>query len=107
MKMVKIKATDEQMKQMAAKAINASAPIGMGFYHFKHGNDRVTAEDVPIYDNAVYCDYVEGRMVKFHAWKKGGYWEVRENLDPEYQSWCVTYPTWSALVSAVGAEVIE
>ena len=68
---LKIKATDEQMKQMAAKAINASSPIGMGYYHFKPGNDRVTAGDIRIYDgNELFCDYAEGRMVKFHARKK-------------------------------------
>ena len=102
---MKIIATDEQIKQMAANAINASRPMGMGFLHF-NPDSVTTANDLEAEHNGLFVDYFEGRMVKFSAWKHKDHWEVRdENPHPEYQSWCTKYPTWQSLAASVGATV--
>lgn len=107
--MKKIKATDVQMKQMAANAINASRPVGMGFLHFNE-KDNAKPEDIEISNDELFLDYIGGRMVKFNAWKVEGtedQWEVRDGLHLDYQSWISTYPTWEVLAKSVGASVID
>jgi len=105
--MIKIFATDDQMKKMAANAVNFSKPMGMGFYHYKPGHET-KAEDIEIengYHKGIFLDYVDGRMVKFSAWKRDGYWEVRSDLSLDYQSWCSKYKTWKELANSVGVTI--
>ena len=107
---MRILATDEQMKRMAANAINASRPAGMGYLHYK-AESKFDSSAVEILNGTtkpyLKVDYHEGRMVKFYADKlEEGVWEVRDiDLDPEYQSWYLEYPTWQAIVESVGAKL--
>lgn len=92
---------NEIVKKMAALAVNASVPVGMGFIHYKE------KEYVPSDFNKVFLgdffsiDYWEGRMVKMHLRKKDGGWEpINENLSSDYQSWCGKYTTYDDLYKA-------
>jgi hypothetical protein len=100
---MKFKATNQQVKQIAANAINASKPMGMGFLHFQADNN-FTADDIE--DGELYFDYVQGRMVKLRIRDLGnGEYEIADNPTSDYQSWCSTYPTTEALVNSVLAVV--
>ena len=96
---MKFKATEQQVKQIAANAINASKPMGMGIFHYNSGS---VFTDLDIEDDELYFDYVEGRMVKLNIRDLGdGEYEIADNPTSDYQSWCRTYPTTEALVNSV------
>lgn len=112
--MLKFKATNTQVLQMAANAANASLPMGMGFIHFKADSvfkltdfrfSHRGSADTPV----VHVDYHEGRMVKLLVEGKGdGVWLTHGgDADPEYQSWSGTYPSFQSLVESVGAEILS
>lgn len=105
--MAKLKATDEQIQQMMANAVNASIPMGLGHLH---ATNRVfQPSDFPLEDGrGLYGDYVQGRMVKVGFAKVNGVWEVRGCREPrgDYQSWASQYPTIEALAKSAGAEIL-
>ena len=85
---------------MAALAVNSSLPVGIGVLHFDHSRKSKACE-FEIKEGMLHLDYVGGRMVKFHALKRGDtLWEVNDLID-EYQSWAAVYPTWSDLIKNV------
>ena len=93
--------TDEQVKQMAAVAINASQPMGMGFLQF-NPKEVATSVDVEIHRNSLHVDYHGGRMVKFHAHRiEAGKWSFADELRPDYQSWCHKYHSYTDLLDAI------
>ena len=95
-------ATDEQARQIACNAINASAPAGLGFLHAKV--KTYEPADVEIHDGSIQMDYFEGRMVKLSLHKSNdGKWTIRRGAEPQpdYQSWATAYPTAQALVASV------
>lgn len=106
MSTIRFKATDDQAKEIAAKAINASLPAGMGFLHY-NPNSIFTAKDVPTYKGAIHIDYVQGRMVKLYMEKdKDGVWGIHGEPNSEYQSWVQKYPSYFDLVCSVeGVEI--
>jgi len=93
--------TDEQVKHMAAAAINASKAVGMGWLHHDP-TMNITPDDIHIVDNYLSIDYFQGRMVKFHARKtEDGKWKFHpDDLSPAYQSWCLKYTSWEMLLEA-------
>ena len=119
-----IKATDDQIKEMARLACLASCPIGMGFVHYKKDETfpkevfKLENEGNQEYDmNAKWrgnrkelnLDYVQGRMVKLYMREvEPGLWSSPQlnHVSSEYQSWVEKYPTLEDLVKAAGAEVI-
>lgn len=95
-----IDCTDEVALQMAALAANASMPAGMGYIHFK-SESKWTGKDFEVHHNTISLDYVEGRMVKFHARKtEDGKWNFNDFLSLDYQSWLNHYPDWESLHKA-------
>ena len=98
---MKFEASDEQVKKMAALAVNASEPMGLGHFHFQPG-ETFKPEEFDIEDRGIFLDYVQGRMVKLYIHKRGpGEWEVTDRKPtPDYQSWCRKYPTYEALIKA-------
>ena len=97
-------ATEQQVKEIALNAIQASRVVGMGVYqdaHFKGvplGVDDIELDK----KGGVYIDYFRGRMVKLCINKKGNNtWEIRDTVDIEYQSWGEKYSTAKDLVSSV------
>lgn len=107
--MIKFKASEEQLKQMVANAINASSPMGLGFYS---ANMRkvYTVEDVNRFSTSSYIcvDYFEGRMVKLRIKIEGnGSYSVHKKLSIDYQSWCDKFPTWKDLLESAGITEYE
>ena len=80
-----IKATKEQVVAAACKAIAASRP------------DPTEAQE---HFDGWGCDidYFHGRMVKFSMKQLDDHtWQAADNITPDYQSWCRTYPSYQAL----------
>ncbi len=99
--MIDFTATDEQIKQIAANAVNASVPVGLGFLQ---ATRRVfVPADFDIDGEGLFLDYVEGRMVKLNLRRVAGdRWEMPggpPRLD--YQSWAAHYPTYQNLIDSV------
>lgn len=101
-------ATEQQVKEIALNAIKASEVVGMGYYqevHFK--GVPLTLDDIDLREDGLYIDYFRGRMVKLEITKKGeDSWEIRDEVDIEYQSWGKTYPTVETLVKSV-TEIVD
>ena len=109
----KVKDPEAVVKEMFWLAWQAcGGPFGMGVLQNKPAatkddvwNNVATSGDYVggphTRPNEVYGDYVFGRMVKLSltfdtdtiAWND-------RKLDPEYQAWCIKYPTYQALFDA-------
>lgn len=107
---MRFKATDDQVRQIMANAVNASSPMGMGFLHAT--NKLFSAEDFKdcaLKPSGAHLDYVQGRMVKLYIRSiADGSWRI-SGAPPngEYQSWVKEYPTYENLVTSVpGIELI-
>ena len=101
-------ATEEQVKQMAAAAINESHAVGLGALHFRV--KVYTTADIVMTDWGVSLDYVDGRMVKLYIRRNDAdptRWECGRMPKPrlDYQSWAATYPTYEALAKSVGVQI--
>lgn len=101
------KASKKQLRQVAAAATNASRPVGMGFLHYD--SDRVfTPDDFKgeIDKSGLNLDYVQGRMVKIRfaaiEGKRHYYRTYTDETNPEYESWCATYATYTDLLKVAG-----
>jgi hypothetical protein len=107
---MKFHATNEQMKAVMAAAVNASIPIGLGTLHYK--NRKYSPSDFSVDEGVkkVCLDYVDGRMVKFLAYRVdwgSDQWESERKAHREYQSWVDTYASYADLVESVlGVEAI-
>ena len=105
------KATEQQVRQIMANAVNASNGVGMGFLNYETKN--YTTKDIRIDEGAVSADYFYGRMVKlkFELTAVSDHWRVARPMytpNPGYQSWVKIYPTLHALVTSVpGVEIIK
>ena len=102
--MIRFKATEQQIKEMGAKAVNASSPMGLGSLHFNSASEFKPGDfKVPL-----HADYVQGRMVKLDIQKTDidGVWQSW-SFPPrsDYQSWAAKYPD-NSLLELVGAEVV-
>lgn len=100
-------ATESQVFQIIANAVNASRPAGMGILHYEA--KEYPAETFKMTGGGLILDYFEGRMVKLAVRKVAHEeWEVfrpRDDPDPEYQSWASKYPTTKALIESGGGIV--
>jgi hypothetical protein len=101
---MKFKATPEQLSQLAANAVNASVPVGLGLLHATQ--HVFTPEEMrPHVERngaSLNLDYIQGRMVKLYCTKVDkDLYETRDDIDVEYQSWAQRYPTVKALLESV------
>lgn len=104
---VKFKANNDQLRRMAANAINASSPVGMGFIHFKPKEYSPEEIKMPP-DNDFYFDYYEGRMVKLLARKvDDGVYRMINEVRGDYQSWAQKYPDVASLLIESGITEFE
>ena len=111
MSKIHFKATNKQIAEMSANAINASTPIGLGVMHYdpsQQTKPEELMEHVSQSAGHIGFDYFQGRMVKLNFWKHGnGRWSVRDDVSTEYQSWVRKYPTIQDLLKSVGVEEFE
>jgi len=110
---------EEVVKEMFWLAWQAcSGPLGMGILQNnpEAGRDDVwknvqTSGDYvgSLLDSRpgrAYGDYVFGRMMKVGAEYGSDWIELREEAPrPDYQAWCLTYPTYGALYDAAVASL--
>jgi hypothetical protein len=106
---MRFRASEEQVLAIGALAVNASAPQGMGYLQYD-STRKFSGEDLRDHFGrwGLNLDYVGGRMVKLTINRvRGaeGVWEVSGAKPREdYQSWCEKYPTYRALIEAIGIE---
>lgn len=105
---MKAKLTEQQVFQLAANAINASVPMGLGFLHAKP--EDYTASMIEestnlerFVDYGVNFDYYDGRMVKLQIRRvaEGEYDIQPDEPRSDYQSWATKYPTSQDLINSV------
>lgn len=105
----KLKGSDEQIAQMAANAVNASKPMGLGFLAYEPR--QYTAQEMATQlEHWPALDYVGGRCVKLYLRKDAEEWSISCSTEwphPDYQTWADTYPTYEALVASVPGLVLE
>jgi hypothetical protein len=95
-------ATEQQIKQIAIKDIEASKPLGNGFLDY---SKELTLDDGDILldENGLDLDYVAGPCVKLFI-RRGlaeNHWQIKEAADPEYQTWVRRYSSNETLVGSV------
>ncbi len=93
-------ASEQQIKQIVKNAFKASTPMGLGFLHAdpKH---ELQDDEIEI-RNHMSFDYVKGRMMKLGIFRVDeNNWEILDDPMPDYQSWCLVYPTTEDLVNSV------
>lgn len=99
-------ATKVQVAQIAANAVNASRPVGMGLLHFEA---REYKPEEFRFGEELAMDYVQGRQVKLCVRKVvGDQWEIAgggPSLD--YQSWSTAYPTYEKLIESGGGRLMD
>lgn len=100
---VNFSATEDQVKSIAALAVNASKPMGMGFIHFQDREYLPEEFDVA---GGVHLDYCDGRMVKLSITKEQGCWSIDDRISIDYESWMSTYPTVQDLLLAAGVKIL-
>jgi len=100
--MIHFKATNEQLRQLAANAINASGPAGMGFLHYSPTVYK--PDELPIRRvGNIHIDYFQGRMVKLNIWRTGDtQCRMNEKIKPDYQSWMDKYRSVPDLLRSAG-----
>jgi len=104
---MKFKATKQQVLEIAASAVNASIPVGMGLLHYEE-RDYTPAEMEEFFNkNYLAMDYVHGRMVKMgiEFFPDEGVAEINDLVHQGYQSWARWYPTVLDLVKSVMPDV--
>lgn len=106
--MITFTATDEQVREVLANAVNASIPMGLGHLHYD-GSYKFSPDDF-LETNYLSLDYVQGRMVKLHIQDKGdGVYRIFDSAGPraDYQSWVTRYPTYENLLASAGITNIQ
>jgi len=99
---MKFEATEQQIKEIAVKAITYSKPLGLGFFQAL-GEINIKPEDIQLDEDGLDLDYVKGRCVKLFI-RRGlpeGSWHIDNIADPEYQTWAHRYGSNETLVSSV------
>jgi hypothetical protein len=106
--MIKFRASKEQLCQIMANAVNASAPMGMGFLRYDK-TKQYKPEDFEdnVASGNLELDYVDGRMVKLSIRSAEEDTYTLREPRPDYQSWCRKYHTVADLVTSAGAEVLD
>lgn len=105
---MRLSLTDDQVREMARRAILASEPVGLGFLHYRPGLklEEINLKGLDRSDDTInpgiFVDYYEGRMVKFASWKQpDGTWKFHDETSHDYQSWKSTYDSYEVLAKEV------
>jgi hypothetical protein len=95
-----IKATIDEVIEMAKLAILASNPRGLGYSHY---DSSLKKQDIKVVDHfgRVEVDYYQGRKVKFYAARKNeGNWQFPDVISIDNQSWKHKYNSYEKLLEA-------
>ena len=105
---MKFTATDDQIAQLMANAVNAAHPVGMGYIHFEPGDKPASEFTEAVKSRRGSIDYYQGRMTKLYLdHVEGNTWSLPDrDLDMEYQSWSYKYKTYKELVESVGGKIL-
>jgi len=94
-------ATEQQLKQIIFNAIEASNPLGNGYYEYCP-ELGLKPGDLKLNKDYLFFDYVRGRCVKLFIYKVGeNCYEIDHEPIGDRQTWMGTYPTNEALVQSV------
>jgi len=100
---MRFKATEEQVKTMAALACNASGGVGMGLIHFNKLDEAKPEEfklhSLPNGKRELTIDYWRGRMVKLYVRNAPSIVSAAEEPD-------IWHITARALIEAAGGTVL-
>lgn len=100
--MIQFRATAKQVQEIAANAVKASSPMGMGHLHYDYKTEFLP-EMFDVTPRGLFLDYVQGRMVKLRIYKvTEELWEMHETIRPDYESWIAEYPTVQDLLKSAG-----
>jgi len=101
---MKFEATEQQIREIAVKAITYSKPLGLGFLETL-GEIDIKPENIKLDEYGLALDYVKGRCVKLFIRRglpEGSCnWHIDNIADPEYQTWARRYVSNETLVSSV------
>lgn len=87
--------------RMAFLAYQAASVVGRGAFQAKEGVTEEQIQTLLTSTNLLRYDYLYGRRMKFDIRiEENGIMISDRILDPEYQSWCETYPTYQDLATA-------
>jgi hypothetical protein len=99
---MKFEATEQQIKEIAIKAITHSKALGLGVFEALSEID-IKPEDIKLDEYGLALDYVKGRCVNLFI-RRGmpeGSWHIDNIADPKYQTWVCRYGSHETLVSSV------
>jgi hypothetical protein len=99
---MKFEATEQQIKEIAIKAITHSKALGLGVFEALSEID-IKPEDIKLDEYGLALDYVKGRCVNLFI-RRGmpeGSWHIDNIADPKYQTWVCRYGSNETLVSSV------
>ena len=95
------KATEQEVKEIGANAIQYSRPFGLGYLGYR-SELVIKPEDIDLEDGNLNLDHVAGQCVKLFIRNIGGeMWEIAESPTRDYQTWVSKWPTNEALVESV------
>jgi hypothetical protein len=97
--MIRFRATEDQLGQILANAVNNSKAVGLGLLH--ETGKVFTKDDFDLH--SMELDYVQGRMVKLGLREKNGFYFIYDDIPRiDWQSWASKYPTYESLLNSVG-----
>jgi hypothetical protein len=95
------KASEDQIRQIAARATQTALPLGLGI--FQYSSEHVfNPEDFTLEDRGLSLDYVKGRCVKLYIHRlPDSEWEITDSFSQDYQSWSYMYSTVAQLLDGI------
>lgn len=106
---MRFKATEAEVQQIAAKAIEASKPAELHLFPPEMQADypkiQVDPHSLKVQDSGLFLEYVEGRCIKLRVYRlTEDEWRIPEIIFTENHSWLDVYPTSESLILAVLSE---
>ncbi|MEG4883018.1 hypothetical protein QUB75_19755 [Microcoleus sp. K1-B6] len=98
---IEFEATEQQIREIAINAIKYSKNVGWGLLRGVEKLD-IHPGDIKLDDRGLSLDYVNGRCVKLFIERlSDNRWRIRDNADPEYQTWACRWVSNQTLVEYV------
>ena len=107
--MIRFKATEEEVRQIAVNAIKASKPVSQNAWTaeiaeltaLEQPSLALEPAEIKVQVDGIFYEYYQGRSVKLRIYQVNQQvWEIPKAIT-EFQSWAATYPTTEALILSV------